>query len=52
MLQRGRRAPTPVPKLLSRAAIVVSFVRPDESCQRTRRLSTPQLPLVRRAKKR
>ena len=33
-------------------AIVVSLVRPDESCQRTFRLSTPQLPLVRRAKKR
>src|SRR3954467_11556165 len=51
MLNTGEAAHA-VPKLLSSAATVVSFVLPDESLKRTRRLSTPQLPLVRRAKKR
>ena len=43
-------APQLVPRLSE--LIVVSFVRPLSSCQRTRTLSTPQLPLVRFAKKR
>src|SRR6476659_9295426 len=40
----------PVPR--SSELTVVSLVRPDWSCQRTRTFRTPQLPLVRRAKKR